>query len=160
MTDTLTPFDGKDVRAATVKITHAGDGLSKAMKVNPSELHHQETVFVVLECVVSKVGFDPISEDSTDLMRVHTLKAGLATIVDGELVRDVLAAQQKILDDAKGIQQLPYKDPDNDGDEANDQAGGEDADGFSGDPETPPHVADIASRSRARQAAKAAAGSS
>lgn len=104
----LQQFDGNEVIATTVAITNAGDGLSKALKVKPQEMHHGETVFVVLECEVSKVTFvraDPDAGD--DLIRVHSLRAGLATLVDQELVSGVLSEQRRILDEAKGIQTLP-----------------------------------------------------
>lgn len=104
----LSPFDGRDVRAATVSITNAGDGLSQAMKVDPVELHHADTVYVVLQCEVAKVRFDQI-KDSDDLMRVHVLKAGLATLVEGELVADVLAAQRKKIMEATGQHELPLE---------------------------------------------------
>ena len=118
MSDTkLSPFDGRPVVATTVAITGAGDGLSKAMKVDPQELHHSETVYVVLECEVAKVRFDRVDEDADDLIRVHMLKAGVATIVPKDLVNDALLEQRRKLDEAKGIQQLPGMDGDDTGDD-------------------------------------------
>lgn len=101
MTDTLTPFDDRDVTKATIAVTNAGDGLSKALEVVPQEFHHGDTVHVVLRCTVAKVTFVE-DADSGDLTRVHTLKAGTSTIVDGKLVTKVLDQQQKLIDEAKG----------------------------------------------------------
>lgn len=107
---TLKAFDGQEVRAATIAITNAGDGLSEALKVNPMEMHHGERHYVVLECDVTQVKFVPVDKDDPagDLIRVHTLKAGMATLVDKSVVDGVLAEQRRKLDEAKGIPQLPF----------------------------------------------------
>lgn len=78
-------YEGRDVLQTTLQVTNAGDGLSEAMAVEPTVLHHQQTVYLVLECVVSKVSYPPI-KDTDCLARMHTLKAGRATLVDGDLV--------------------------------------------------------------------------
>lgn len=103
----LTPFEEHDVVGATISITNAGDGLSDAMKIEPREFEHGETVHVVLETTVSKVRFDPSKDDPEDLIRVHVLKAGLATIVEGSAVSGALTAQRKKLEEAEGVHQLP-----------------------------------------------------
>lgn len=102
----LAPFDGRDVLSSKVQITNAGDGLSKALAVDPTEMHHGETVFVVLECGVEKVGFVPV-KDTDCLERVHTLKTKSATMVEGDAVRDALAAQQERIEAHRGVTHLP-----------------------------------------------------
>lgn len=110
----LSPFDGRDVLRTTIAITKAGDGLSDAMAIDPQEFHHGERVFVVLECEVAKVRFDPI-KDTRALTRVHVLDAGLSTIVDEEVVREVLDSQAARIEEARiaaeraqGIHRLPF----------------------------------------------------
>lgn len=101
MTTKLSSFEGQDVLGATIAITNAGDGLSKAMEVAPEEFHLGDTIHVVLECEVSKVRYEPVS--GTDgLKRVHTLRAGLATIVDADVVREQLERQSAVIDAAEG----------------------------------------------------------
>lgn len=102
----LTPLEGREVLSATIAIRNAGDGLSQAMEVDPTELHHGETVYVVLECLVEKLRFDPIDK-SDGLQRVHMLKAGRATMVDGTIVSEALDRQQAKIDAAQGSPQLP-----------------------------------------------------
>ena len=80
----LTAFEGEEVLGTTIKITNAGDGLSKAMSIDFQEL-----------------------KDADGAMRVHVLKAGRATMVDGKLVADVLDEQDKRLEEAAGVQRLP-----------------------------------------------------
>lgn len=101
----LAKFEGKEVHSSTVAITNAGDGLSKAMKVEPVELHHAQTVWVVLECEVAKVRFDPV-KDTDGLQRVHVLRAGRSTLIDGDLVRAALDEQQEKIDEALGNMHL------------------------------------------------------
>lgn len=109
-TSQLTPFDGHDVIRTTVAVTNAGDGLSEAMKIDPTELHHGDRVYLVLECEVAKVRFDPVG-DTDALSRVHILRAGTAAMVDKELVESVLAEQRikidRARDAAKGQSRLP-----------------------------------------------------
>lgn len=85
-------YEGRDVVQTPLQITHTGDGLSAAMAIEPTVLHHHATVYVVLECEVDKVSYPPI-KDTNKLARMHTLKAGRATIVEKDLVLDALNAQ-------------------------------------------------------------------
>lgn len=102
----LHDFDGRKVLATTISLTGAGDGLSKALKIEPREFHHGERVFVVYEAVVAKVGFQPLAEGTEELQRNHTLQAVNATIVDGDLVQKHLDEQaqriQAAIDTARG----------------------------------------------------------
>lgn len=117
----LAPFDGMDVLRTTIAVTNAGDGLSDALKVDPQEFHLGDEVFVVLRCEVAKVQFVPI-KDTDALSRVHVLKAGDATIIEGDLVEDHLRAQaERILrakEEAAGVSRLQFGDDDDEADEA------------------------------------------
>lgn len=129
----LTEFEGHEVLSATIAITNAGDGLSKAMEVDPIEFEHGERVYVVLECEVAKIRFDPIPDTEKGLQRVHVLRAGDATIVEADLVKNYLSAQRKRIEDAKGQTTLDFGE----------EAGGEEGDGSegaeeSGEPMTSP----------------------
>lgn len=110
MAGTLTPFENHDVVGTTIKVTNAGDGLSQALKVEPIEYERGETVHVVLECQVDKITFIASKDNAEALIREHTLKAGVATIVDGSKVKKVLAEQRKKLEQAEGIEKLPGLD--------------------------------------------------
>lgn len=114
----LTPFDGRAVLGTGVSIRNAGDGLSKAMKVDPKELHHGQEVTIAVRCVVDKVRFDPV-EDTEGLLRVHVLKAGSATLVDDKLVSDAIEAMERKIEEAAGVERLPFgekKDGEGEGD--------------------------------------------
>jgi len=104
-------FERLEVVGSSIKLTNAGDGLSKAMQVDPLELHVGERVFVVVEAVVGPVGFNP-AKDSKGLIRVHTLKAGTATLVDETLVKDVLEEQRIKIEEALGIERLDFGEGD------------------------------------------------
>jgi hypothetical protein len=110
----LSPFDGRDVITSSVAIRNAGDGLSQAMSIEHTELHHGQTVYVVLECEVTAVEF-PVIKDTESLNRKHILRAGVATLVSKADVDVAISAQRKKIDEAKGIQALPLgEDPDDD----------------------------------------------
>lgn len=111
----LKPFEGTDVSEATIKVTNAGDGLSKALEVEPEAYHEGDRIYVVLETKVAKVTFEPIPDNGT-LRRVHTLRAGAGTVVDGELVRDMIQAQKAKIAEAQGVHELDL-DGEKEGDE-------------------------------------------
>lgn len=93
-TQGLTPFDGKPVVQTTISITQAGDGLSAALAIDPEEFHHGERVVVVLDCTVGKVLMRQLSKDVPNmLVREHVLVAGTSTIIDAQLVEELLQEQ-------------------------------------------------------------------
>lgn len=114
-------FDRREVIKATIAVTNAGDGLSKAMAVDPSAMDLGDKVYVVLECEVSKVTFTEV-DDTSKLARNHSLKAGDATIVDEDLVREHLDAMAERIERAQGVHRLPL---DGDGEPGEDPEGGD-----------------------------------
>lgn len=105
----LGTFDGKEVAATSIVITNAGDGLSKAMQVDPVLLEHGERVVIVLEGEVVKVRMDPVSKDMTHLLvRVQIVKAETAALIDRDVVAKILDAQAEKIERAKGISRLPF----------------------------------------------------
>lgn len=104
----LHSFEGREVIGTRVAVTNAGDGLSKAMSIDPTELALGSTVYVVLECETTRVGYEPVTDTGT-LLRKHTLKAGTATLVDGALVADVLDAQKLAIERAAGVERLDFE---------------------------------------------------
>lgn len=109
-------FDGREVIKSTIAVTNAGDGLSKAMAVDPAKMDLHEKVYVVLECEVAKVTFTEV-DDTNKVARNHTLKAGDATIVDEDLVREHLDAMAKRIEEAQGVHRLPLDEDGEAGDE-------------------------------------------
>ena len=93
-------FDDNEVLSTSIKVTRAGDGLSAALAVDPELLHMGDTVHVVLECTVADVTFRPI-KDTAGVQRVHTLKAGTATMVRDDAEEDI---QTLLTDQAERIQ--------------------------------------------------------
>lgn len=111
----LDDFEGASVISSGVEIPNAAGGLRDAMKIEPRQFHHGEKVYLVLECDVAKVRFDPI-KDSSDLARVHVFTAQHAVIVDADLVRAQLEEQKsrilKAKEEAAGIQRLDFEKTD------------------------------------------------
>lgn len=135
--EALSDFDGRTVGATTIKVTNAGDGLSEALKVDPTEFHLNDEVIVVLRTIVAKVEHHAMSPDDDfgSLVRSHTLKATEATIVDRDLVEVQLRQQadriRKARETAAGVHPIPAtdgSDPWEDGDPSASPLYGDDPD--------------------------------
>lgn len=111
--DTLGTFDGRDVLTTSVAITNAGDGLSQALGIDPQVMHIGDSGVIVLEYVVTKIGFTEV-KDTDVLNRVHTLRAGTAVIIDRDVVAEALDAQALKIEKAKGVQRIDFEDGDED----------------------------------------------
>jgi hypothetical protein len=107
----LPKFEGREVAGAKIKITRAGDGLSEAMAIEPQVLKQHAKVFVVLECAVGRIAFDPV-KDTNGVIRVQTLIAGTATIVDEDLVKEAIEEQRLKNEEARGEGSLNFGDGD------------------------------------------------
>lgn len=106
----LSRFEGHDVIASSIAIRNAGDGLSAALQVEPVAYAHGHKVYVVLECDVADVQHPPAVPNQYQgaLVRKHIFKTVAGTVVDEELVRDVLDAQQKKIEEAAGVQRIDF----------------------------------------------------
>ena len=114
----LTPFEGRDVIRSRVEITNAAGGLHEAMDFDPVELGQGETVFVLMECKVNKIRFDPITHKGEDLgsaARIHILRAEMATFVEAHYAREHIDAQKERIrlarEEAVGFQRIPGTTP-------------------------------------------------
>lgn len=108
MAPALGKFEGRKVDAVGLEIRNAAGGLNEAMKIDPAEFHIDDEVTVVMRCTVTKVRHDPL-KDTDGLRRVHILTAGEATIIDDELVSDVLEKQKIRIEEATGVTRLPIE---------------------------------------------------
>lgn len=105
----LGDFEGAAVVGATLILRGTGDGLSQAMEIAPVKMHVGEIVNLVIEAEVVGIRHDAADKESDALTRVHILRAGVSTIVDSELVHDVLEAQRVAIEKAKGVERLPFE---------------------------------------------------
>lgn len=103
---TLPKFEGRDVSAAQVRITGAGDGLSEALEIDPVALHLGDEVTYVLKGKVTQVNHRPISAKHPEMMvRQHTVSAEEITGIDGEVAEEFLAEARARIAAAKPEQQ-------------------------------------------------------
>lgn len=107
----LGKYQGKDVLRTSVSIRNAGDGLSEALAIEPEELKIGTTVFVVLECEVDAHDHKRMKKVKNAMELVQVLKAGVATLVDEGLVRDLIDEQAQRIETAReeaaGVTKLP-----------------------------------------------------
>lgn len=111
------PFGDRDVIESAIEMPGAGGGFHAALAVDNLELEHHDRVTIAVEVDVRKVRFDlvdPNDEDCEELTRVHVLKVINAAVIDRKVVAEALQAQRRKVEEAKGNQELPFADPDDD----------------------------------------------
>lgn len=108
----MSRFEGREVIGTKIAVTNAGDGLSKAMSIDPAEHKLGERVYVVMETEVTRASFEETKDFPGKLQRVERLKAGVATIVDETLVKEVLDGQRIAIEQAEGVERLDFEGDD------------------------------------------------
>lgn len=102
----LPDFEGHPVIGTTIKVTRAGDGLSKSLAVDPVVLHHGGRHVVMMEVEVVDIQFPRVKDDPNNVIRKAVLEASTALIVDTDLAREMVAAHRAKLarahDEASG----------------------------------------------------------
>lgn len=101
----LGTYRGHEIVGAAMKLTNAGDGLSKAMSLAPVDLDFGQRVHVIIEAVVTEHGLKPaITGDLHGPLRVvSTLRAEAATIVENSTVAKLMEKHKAALDKARQI---------------------------------------------------------
>lgn len=95
--DDLGTFDGFTVDMVRMKVTKAGDGLSKSLAANGENGVHRkgERVAIVLEGVIGTVSFPPDKEHDDRVIRLEELVTETITIVEHGLVADIIDDQRQ-----------------------------------------------------------------
>jgi hypothetical protein len=89
------------INKQNVAVLGAGDGLSKALKIEQRTLHADETVYVLIETKAGKLELDPYEEGLYAIGR--KLHSQVATIVDESFAKETIERQRaamKAADDA------------------------------------------------------------
>lgn len=107
----LEPFEGLPVIQSKIEIPNAAGGLREAMKIEPRAWHKGDTAFVLMETVVGKVRFDPVTDDDLGPQaRVHILHAVAGTVLAPDVAKTWIDEQKdrilKAREEALGIQQV------------------------------------------------------
>lgn len=104
---TMTKFERRDVLGAGIEIPGAAGGLREPLKLDPVEMHIEETCIVILKLSVAKVRFDPIKDTDGGLTRVHVMNVVEAAFADEGAVKDILEETRHRIAEAKGTPELP-----------------------------------------------------
>lgn len=106
----LGEYLGKDIIRTSVKITKAGDGLSKSVGIAPQLFAQGDELMVLLKVKVGQHIHKPIPETEC-LELVQEFEAITATIVNDQASQKRLAQQENALAKAeekkKGVQRIP-----------------------------------------------------
>jgi hypothetical protein len=114
-TETKLPdYAGSPVANTTISIRNAGDGLSKGMAIDPQVLVIGGTYYVTLECTLDAHDYKRMASAPNMLTLDQVLKAGVAVLMDADLVKAAIEEQRERLlvaeEAKKGIERLPYDD--------------------------------------------------
>lgn len=114
----LGKFEGADVVGTSLILRNTGDGLSKAMEVEPATLHVGDVVSFGGEGEVVGVRYDSAGEGTDDLIRVHIIRAGVVMLVDADVLSEAIDAQKLAIEKLEGVERLPFAEGDEaDGDD-------------------------------------------
>lgn len=117
-------YKGLDVLTNVLKITNTGDGLSKAMAIEPVEVEFGDIVYVALRLVKTKDGYDVLySKDDEErpigVAYVQQFKATEAAFVPARTVRklidtmhDKIIAAEEERKSGQGSLDMEYEDGD------------------------------------------------
>lgn len=109
---TLSRYKGRNVVEAGITVPGLAGGLRKAAEIQPQEFDQGAHVFIVVEGVCQKHGYEPIDKDDPrgDQRLVMAFSAELVTFVDEDLVREQLDKQKArealAKDEASGQQRM------------------------------------------------------
>lgn len=118
-------YKGLNVLATVIKITNTGDGLSKAMGIEPVEVEFGEVIYVALRLEKTKDGYDVLlskdDEKPIGVAYVQQFKAMQAAFVPERSVRkaidsmhDKIVAAEEARKSGQGSLVLSYDDDDDD----------------------------------------------
>ncbi len=113
-TSILPPYAGRQVAQTTISIRNAGDGLSKGMAIDPQVLTIGGTYYVTLECTLEAHDYKRLDKVPDMLVLDQVLKAGVAVLMDRDLVAAAIDEQrERILvaeEERKNLKRLPFAD--------------------------------------------------
>lgn len=109
-TTDLGEYRGHDIIRTSIKLTKAGDGLSKALGIAPHVYEQGDELMVLVKVKVGQHAHKLIP-DTECLELVQEFEAQTATIVSGQQYERTLSTaenrQRKAQEEAKGIQRVP-----------------------------------------------------
>jgi hypothetical protein len=103
-------YEGKRIVGTGVIVKNAGDGLSKAMAVDPVRIGLRERGYLVIEWECVKHQHEPVKDAPTTIIRTHVLRAETATFIDDDMVVEAIEKQKIRLEEAEGIRRLEFGD--------------------------------------------------
>lgn len=105
-------IDGEVINAA-VAVKNAGDGLSKALIVDPSlvDLEPGAKGVIALEYEVGPIHFVPVKDAPGCFTRKADLMVESGTFIDDAAVRDALERQRIAIEEHEGVHRLPLDEP-------------------------------------------------
>ena len=105
----LSMYEGIPELSAGIEIRNAAGGLNEALEIDPRAWHKKDRIFVALEVEVDEIRHKGLKE-ANGWKRVHRGSAVRATVIDADLVEDLLEQQAIRIEEAKGTQRLPFND--------------------------------------------------
>lgn len=104
----LPDFEGRPVVGVGIEVPGMGGGLRDALTIDPVVFHYGDTVHLVVRARVGKLRFDPVKDAGQAVRRVHVLDVDEAAIVSADAVADMLEKQALAIEEARGLQRLPF----------------------------------------------------
>lgn len=120
----LPEFEGLPTLEVSLEVRGIEGGLNEGLTIAPAVMHRGDRVYLLIEGTVDHILHKGMA-DQDGWRRAHVIRVDAGTIVDKEFAADRLEAHTLRLEEARGLQRLPF-----DADLINEHEKGEHASGL------------------------------
>lgn len=103
----LPAFEGLPTVEVSLEVRGIEGGFNDGLTIDPIVLHKGDRVFLLVEGEVDAILHKSVHEDG-GWRRAHVVRVSAGTIVDEDFATDRLELQARRIEEARGVQRLPF----------------------------------------------------
>lgn len=105
----LPVFEGLPTLEVSLEVRGIEGGLNEGLTIAPRVMHRGERVFLLLDGTVDDILHKGV-KDREGWRRAHVIRVSAGTLVDEAFALDRLEEHERRLEQARGLQRLPFED--------------------------------------------------
>lgn len=106
---TLPAFEGLPTTEVSLEVRGIEGGLNEGLTIEPVVLHKGDRVYLLLEGTVDHILHKGIKDEDA-WRRAHVIRVDAGTIVDADFAEERLEEHARRLEEARGLQRLPFEE--------------------------------------------------